>query len=240
MKAMILAAGLGTRLGELGATVPKILIDVGSRSLLARHVDYLAGLGVERIVINVHHHAAAIEQCVGQIQSTIEITCVRETELLGTAGGVRNALDLLRPDPFLVVYGDVLFPDPMDGLIDAHARGGAAATLAVHPADSAADKGVVETDPSGAVVRFVEKGKGPDGPALINSGFYVVAPEVVERVTPGAFCDFGSDLFPALLADGARIRAHRLPRPVIDIGTPDGLELARNAVGEAQTPSERA
>jgi NDP-sugar pyrophosphorylase family protein len=231
MKAMVLAAGLGTRLGVLGAAMPKILIDVGGRSLLARHVEFLVQLGVERIVINTHHHADQVEKSLSELQAAVDVTCVHEPELLGTAGGVRNALEALGPDPFVVMYGDVLFPDPMDGMIDAHAPGGAAATLAVHSADSAVGKGVVETDATGGVVRFVEKGAGPAGPALINSGFYVLNPDVVERVPAGTFSDFGRDVFPALLAEGAVIHTHRLPRPVIDIGTPEGLELARSLAG---------
>ena len=233
MRAMILAAGLGTRLGALGAALPKILIDVAGTTLLARHVSYLEELGAERIVINVHHHADMIEQEVSQLQASAEIICLREPALLGTAGGVRNALPLLGAETFLVLYGDVLFPDRLDPMIGRHAEQSAAATLAVHEAGSVLGKGVVEVDEDGRIVRFVEKQGDIEAPALINSGFYALEPAVVDRLVPGAFSDFGRDVFPALLADGAPLHAYRLPRPVIDVGTPEGLAEARRLADQA-------
>ncbi|HWD63588.1 MAG TPA: NDP-sugar synthase [Solirubrobacteraceae bacterium] len=230
MHAMILAAGLGTRLGALGAATPKILIDVGGRPLLARHLDYLAAMGVDRVVINLHHHADQVEAYITSHNAPVEVTCVREVSLLGTAGGVRNALDELTPGPLLVIYGDVLFPDPVDVMLEQHRSTDAAATIAVHGAASTTGKGVVEVAGSGRVLRFVEKGGKTDGPALINSGIYVLNESVLDGVAGGGFSDFGSDIFPALLAEGKIIWSYRLPRPVIDIGTPEGLALAREVV----------
>src|ERR1700709_541011 len=154
---MILAAGLGTRLGEIGAATPKVLIDGGGRPLLARHLQWLDELQVERVVINVHHRAEEIENFVAHHSGRAEVVCVRENELLGTAGGVRNALPHLRPGLILVLSGDVFVPEASDAIVDFHRVNRAAATLAVHEADSAEGKGTVEADETGRVRKFAEK-----------------------------------------------------------------------------------
>ena len=235
MNAMILAAGLGTRLGALGAATPKILLDIGGVTLLERHLESLAGLGVRRVVINMHHHAEQVEQVAREYRGPLELICVHEDRLLGTAGGVRNALPYLEPGPFIVVYGDILVQEPVNQMVDVHRRSGASATLAVHPADDATGKGVVELDDIGRVTRFAEKQSGSAGPVWINSGIYVVEGDLINRLDPGLFCDFGQEVFPRAIADDMVLMAFRLGLPVIDIGTPEGLALA-TALAEASEP----
>ena len=125
-----------------------------------------------------------------------------EQRLLGTAGGVRNAIDHLGPGSFLVLYGDVLVDAPIEPLLALHRRTGASATLAVHVADFAEGKGVVVVDEDCRIEGFTEKGAETSGPFLINSGLYVLEPEMVAQLDPGVECDFGSDVFPAALAQG--------------------------------------
>jgi NDP-sugar pyrophosphorylase family protein len=230
MDAMILAAGRGTRLGALGAAMPKVLIDVGGRPLLARHLDYLRTAGARRVVVNTHHHAELVEAAVRGYDGPLEVVCVREPEPLGTAGGVRNALDQLGEVPFLILYGDVVVQEPVDELLALHHARGAIATLAVHEAEDAEGKGVVEVDDANMVRRFNEKEQRGPGPALINSGIYAVERDVIEPLPAGVFSDFGLDVFPALLRKGRQIATFRLSNPVIDIGTPAGLALARATV----------
>jgi NDP-sugar pyrophosphorylase family protein len=227
---MILAAGKGTRLGDLGRARAKVLIDVGGQSLLDRHLSFLESVGIRRVVINVSHLADQVREAARAYAGPVEIICIEETELLGTAGGVRNAIDHLTPGPFMVIYGDVLVQDPIAPMIQAHAQQGALATLAVHRSDSAIGKGTVETDANGRIVRFAEKDETGATPAsvLINSGVYILDETVVADLAPGAFSDFGHDVFPDMLAHGAPMFAYEFPRPVIDIGTPDGLKTARD------------
>jgi mannose-1-phosphate guanylyltransferase len=231
MNAMILAAGLGTRLGSIGRATPKVLIDIGGRPLLDRNLDYLRRQGISRVVINVHHLAPIVESFIESYEGPLELVCVFEERLLGTAGGVRNALGHLEPGPFVVLYGDVLVEDQLDALVEFHRINQAIATLAVHEADSAEGKGIVEIDETGRVGSFVEKGQRGAGRALINSGIYVLESKLIEPLAPDATCDFGEDVFPKVLASGVPIFAYRLRTPVIDIGTPEGLTLARSRVG---------
>jgi mannose-1-phosphate guanylyltransferase/phosphomannomutase len=229
---MILAAGQGTRLGPLGKRIPKVLIRVGGQPLLQRHLDYLAREGFSRVVVNAHHLAFEIAAFVDAYRGPLEVSCVIEDALLGTAGAVRNALEVIGEGPLLVLYGDVIVDAPLAPLFEVHRRCNATATLAVHESESTEGKGVVRVAPEGRVIAFEEKTHIGSGPALINSGIYVIEPELVASLPLGTPSDFGGDVFPQALAQGTRIFSHRIAGPVIDIGTPEGLAQARAAVGD--------
>src|SRR5947209_5568078 len=100
---MILGAGLGTRLAGIGLDVPKVLVEIGGRPLLESQIEYLTREGVQRIVVNAHHRAAAIKSFVRHYKGPANVRVITEQKLLGTAGAVRNVLDILGPDPFFVL-----------------------------------------------------------------------------------------------------------------------------------------
>src|SRR3954471_19880334 len=114
---MILAAGRGTRLGPLGLTVPKILVEIGGEPLLARQLRYLEREGAQRVVLNAHHLADQIADFVNGYPGPLELVLLVEPKLLGTARGVGNALPYLGDGAFLVLYGDVLVDEPLAPLI---------------------------------------------------------------------------------------------------------------------------
>jgi mannose-1-phosphate guanylyltransferase len=227
VNAVILAAGRGTRLGLLGRARPKVLFEIGGEPLLARHLRMLEDCGIKRVVVNAHHQATQIQAFVSSHSSTIEVVCVAEARLLGTAGGVRNAFRHLDAWPALIVYGDIFVDDRIEPLMTAHRRFGGTATLAVHEASSAEGKGVVDVDRTGRVRSFVEKSHQAEGPVLINSGIYVVERDLIAGLPEGIPLDFGHDVLPRAASEGVSLYAHRLRQPVIDIGTPEGLALAR-------------
>ena len=117
-RAMVLAAGLGTRLRPLTNNLPKPMVQVGGRTLLDRTIDRLEDAGVERVVVNVHHLGHLIEQHLGRRRSP-EIRFSPEDDLMGSGGGVAKALPLLGPDPFFVTNADVLW---LNGVRDALGR----------------------------------------------------------------------------------------------------------------------
>jgi NDP-sugar pyrophosphorylase family protein len=233
VKAMILAAGRGTRLGSLGRSIPKVLVPIAGRPLLELQLEYLAREGFSRVVINAHHLADQIASFIESYRGPLEVTCIVEDELLGTAGGVRNALGVIGEGTFLVLYGDVIIDEPLAPLLEAHLRQRAVATLVVHEAQSTEGKGVVRVDPTGRVTAFEEKQHPGPTSGLINSGVYVIEHELVASLSGGAFSDFGEDVFPRALEQGLRIFSFRTTKPVIDIGTPGGLAQARARVAEA-------
>ena len=233
MKAIVLAAGHGTRLGALGRSIPKVLVPIGGRPLLERQLEYLEREGVSRVVINAHHLASQITSFAARYRGPLQLSCIVEESLLGTAGGVRNALGQLGPGPFLVLYGDVIVDVQLAPLLEFHRRRGAIATLVVHEAESAVGKGVVRVGSHRRVADFEEKTHRETGPALINSGVYVIEPELVASLPAGSAADFGDDVFPRALARGLPIFSYPISAEVIDIGTPDGLALADAAVSKA-------
>lgn len=224
---MILAAGRGTRLASVGLSVPKALVDIGGRPLLESQFEYLAREGIQRVVVNAHYRADAIEAFVESYGGKLTVKVVSEPKLLGTAGGVRNALDLLGEEPFFVLYGDVIIDQSLAAVADAHGQRGAVATVTVYESDVVEGKGTVRVDQNGWVTGFVEKQELIESPALINAGLYLLEPRFVADLPSGAEIDFGHDVFPAALASGARILAYELAEPVIDVGTPEALTRAR-------------
>ena len=227
MNVMILAAGRGTRLGQLGLSRPKILLEIGNEPLLMRHLRYLERERVSRVVINAHHRANDIKHFVDAYAGELELVVVEEPELLGTAGGVRNALEYLGSEPFAVLYGDVIIQEPLDQLADVHRNTGAIATLTVYEAESTIGKGVVEVDEHGRILRFAEKQSERSGPGCVNAGLYLLDPDLVAALPHGEPLDFGHDVLPAAVDRGEPVFAYRLGAPVLDVGTREDLELAR-------------
>jgi NDP-sugar pyrophosphorylase family protein len=232
MEVMLLAAGRGTRLQKLGLGVPKILVDVGGEPLLAHQLRYLQREGATRVVINAHHLAEQVVDFANSYEGPLELLTVVEPQLLGTAGGVRNALHLFREHTFVVLYGDVLTDAALSDVIDAHLESGGVATLSAYESDQLEGKGVLEVDEHQRVTRFVEKGRS-SGRGLVNAGLYVVDRGLIAEVTGGVERDFGHDVLPAAIADGKPIFAYRLSSPLIDVGTPEALALARRRRREA-------
>jgi mannose-1-phosphate guanylyltransferase len=224
---MILAAGRGTRLGELGLKTPKVLVEIGGQPLLARQLAYLAGEGVDRVVVNAHHLADQIEEFVAHGRHPVEVDVSVEPELLGTAGGVRAALDRFDyASPIIVIYGDTILDLPLRSLVAGHIAASADATIAVNWLEDTSGKGVVKVDEDGRIVSFTEKPLHPL-PGLANAGAYVVEPDLLELAPAGQFCDFALDLFPAALGLRRRLQAHVIDMPGDDIGTPDALARAQ-------------
>jgi NDP-sugar pyrophosphorylase family protein len=228
MNAMLLAAGHGTRLRSVEPDVPKVLVDIAGEPLLARQLDYLESQGISRVVVNVHHLADSILAFAREHRGSLELVVIVERELLGTAGGVRNALPQLGDDPFIVLYGDVLTNEPLAPMVEHHLKRGTVATLAVYESTNIEGKGTIAVDGSDLVTGFTEKGPTtPGDPALINAGIYVLEPSFVRGIPEGLASDFGHDIFPAALWRGERLAIYRLSVPALDVGTPSTLELAR-------------
>ncbi len=108
MKAMILAAGCGVRMGALTKQTAKVLLKVGNQALIDFHLQKLANIGIREVVVNLHYMAEQVRQYLGDgSQYGLQITTIFEPELLGMGGGVYNALSLLGKQPFIVVSGDM-------------------------------------------------------------------------------------------------------------------------------------
>jgi mannose-1-phosphate guanylyltransferase len=221
MKAMILAAGRGTRLRPLTATCPKPMIPIAGRPLLEYTIRLLARHGFDELVVNLHHLPQAIQDHFGDGRAwDVKLTYSYEKELLGTAGAVRKMADFF-DQRFLVYYGDHLSNADLTALLQFHERTGGPATLGLLWKEDPSASGIVELDSNHRVQRFIEK-PGTDqvfDNYLVNAGIYVLEPEIMEWIPASSPCDFGHDVFPALLADGRPIYGHQLQGKLLSTDT---------------------
>jgi NDP-sugar pyrophosphorylase family protein len=227
MKAMILAAGEGTRLRPLTATVPKPMVPIVGRPLLAWTLAWLAKEGVTEAAINLFHRPQAIPDFFGEEFCGIRLHYCYEETLRGTAGGVKGASRYFADAPFAVIYGDNLIQADLRRLAAFHYKTGAAVTLGLfsHPNPTAA--GIVSTDEQGRITRFVEK-PPPDQifADTANAGVYVLDPSVLNHIPDDMPYDFGRDVFPALLEQRLPLYGKLLGGYLQDTGTPQQYRKA--------------
>jgi NDP-sugar pyrophosphorylase family protein len=235
VKALILAAGEGTRLRPLTLSQPKPMLPVGGRPILEHLVAHLAANGIRDIAINLHYKPEAITRYFGDGGPFgVRIVYSHEPQLLGSAGAAR-ALDWFLDEPFVVWYGDVLADVDVGELIRRHKANNATATLALYEAEDKTRCGMVEVDGNGRVLDFIEKPAADVACGeLANAGIYVVDPSVLDGVERDRNVDFGSHVFPQLLASGAPLYGYGLDGYVLDIGSP-----ARYAQAEADLQAGR-
>lgn len=221
MRALILAAGEGTRLQPLTADRPKSMLPVGNTPLLEHLVRLLRRHGIREIAINLHYKPEAIVAHFGDGQRFgVQITYSPEAALLGSAGAAKQ-LDWFLDDTFVVLYGDVLTDLNVTALLDHHHARAAAGTIAVYEVDDPTRCGIVKLAHDGRVVQFVEKPASASFGTLANAGVYVLEPTVLQAVPDGQPFDFGHDLFPLLLEQGVPLYGYRAASYVLDVGSPE-------------------
>lgn len=210
---MVLCAGLGTRLRPLTDELPKPLVPVGDRPLLAHIAEQLARAGFLRAVVNVHHLPGIFIRKINEIQFTFEV--IEEPEIRGTAGGIAGARPLLAGSGALLVWnGDVLTEAPLVELLEAATKTSAPA-LAVRP--RAAGQGTVGLDGAGNVVRLRGERFGDEALGGDYLGICALPPESVASL-PERGCLIGDHVLPRLRA-GSGVRALRVSPPYwFDLG----------------------
>jgi mannose-1-phosphate guanylyltransferase len=228
MKALVLAAGEGTRLGPLTKTCPKPMLPVGDVPLLERTVSLLKRHGIVDIAINLHYKPWSIVQHLGHgTRWGVRIHYSFEEQLLGSAGAAKR-LQWYLDESFIVFYGDVYTEMNLSNLVDLHQRSGAQITLALYTVDNPTECGIVELDDQSRVRRFVEKpGAGQVFSRLANAGVLVVEPHVLSWLPDDCPLDFGHDVFPQMLATGQTIVGYPMEETLIDIGTPENYRKAQ-------------
>ncbi len=230
MKAVILAAGAGTRLRPLTDTCPKPMLPIAGRPLLAHTLDWLCANGVNEVALNLHHLPDVVRAGLGDGRAWgMSLRYSYEPILLGTSGAVRAIAELYPgwfDQTFLLLYGDMLLDIAIADLLAFHEASGADLTLALKYSATPQTQGMVEVDPVGRVLRFVEKPHAWDGGDLANAGVYICEPSIMP-VIPAGVSDFGHDIIPALVARGARVYGRKVAGYLLDIGTPDAYAQAQ-------------
>ena len=202
MKAVIMAGGEGTRLRPLTANQPKPMLPLGNRPMMEHIVRHVHNHGFKDIVVTVQFLASQVRNYFGDGSDMgVDLTYATETTPLGTAGSVRNAREQLQ-DTFLVISGDALTDVDLGELVAFHRGSGAMATVALKHMENPLEFGIVITREDGRIERFLEKPHwGQVFSDTINTGIYVLEPEIFQHIPDGA-SDFAGDIFPKLLELG--------------------------------------
>ncbi len=232
MKAMVLAAGKGTRLFPLTGEVPKPMAPVVDTPIIEHIFSLLARHGVSEAHVNIHYLADALLEAYGEESRVngMEVRLVKEVDLTGTAGGVKRLAGAAAGgfgETFAIVSGDALTDVDIGALVAFHKEKGALATIALHRVYDTSEFGVVEVDNEGNILGFQEKPDPKEAiSTLANAGVYVLEPEALEYIPENTFFDFANDVFPRFLEAGERFVGYEGDFYWSDIGT---LEAYRQA-----------
>ena len=209
MKAVIMAGGFGTRLRPLTTHIPKPLVPVGNVPIMEHTVRLLKRHGFTDLLVLLYFLPETITGYFGDgSRWGVSMTYATPTADLGTAGAVKFAAGELG-EPVLVISGDVLTDFDLAAAVHSHRERAAEATMVLTRVDSPLAYGIVITDESGRIVRFLEKPSwGEVFSDTINTGIYILDPAVLGAIPAGRPYDFGKELFPALLASGRRLYGH--------------------------------
>lgn len=227
MRALLLAAGLGTRLRPLTNTVPKCLVEINGRPLIDHWIELLSNAGISDILINLHYLPEKVQAYVSACTYPVQITTVMEERLLLTAGTVLKNRDFFKQDPLMLIHADNL------SLFDIHAfidrfymrANNIDITMMTFHTDVPQTCGIVELDAQGAVIAFHEKVKNPPG-NLANAAVYILSPTVIDFMASlgKEVLDFSTEVLPHFMG---RINTFHNRVYHRDIGNLESLMLAQ-------------
>ncbi len=199
MRAIILCAGFGSRLGYITKRIPKPMLRIGDKPILAYIIKNIAQHGYDNIIINLHYHAKMISDYFGNGDSLgVRISYSYEEELLGTAGAVKKMEEFfLEEEEFLVHYGDVLTNQDYSMMLSFHRTKKSFATLLLHQRINS--NSIVNIDNDNKITKFLERPSKnilvSDTPNWVNSGVYICNKEILNLIPDGCACDFPQDIF---------------------------------------------
>ncbi len=221
MKAVVMAGGEGTRLRPMTANQPKPLLPVANRPIMEHVLRLLKKHGFEETVVTVQFLAALVRNYFGDGEDVgMSLQYATEEMPLGTAGSVKNAEDALKDDSFLVISGDALTDMDLSEMVRFHKENGALVTVGLTRVPDPLEFGIVIADEDGRIQRFLEKPTwGQVFSDTVNTGVYIMEPEVLAEVSAKESVDWSHDVFPKLLARGAPLFGYVSDRYWEDVGT---------------------
>jgi NDP-sugar pyrophosphorylase family protein len=235
MKAMILAAGLGTRLRPLTDTIPKPLLPVGGVPLIVWNLLLLRAGGIREVIINLHYLGSMMEETLGDgSRWDMRITYSHEAELLGTGGGLKSAEWFFDGQPFFVMNGDTLIDLDLQAFLDFHDLQNGAATLVLRDDPQAAEWGAVETDAQDRILRIKGQGIEERGAkravtSRMFAGVHILHPSILDDAPTGKPFSI-IDSYTRAIADGSRLLGFVHTGYWSDIGTVECYTQAQRDV----------
>jgi D,D-heptose 1,7-bisphosphate phosphatase len=228
MQLVILAGGKGTRMGSLSERLPKPMIPVAGKPILARQIELARRHGITEIMLLTGYLGEAIEDYFGDgSRFGVHLRYRREPSPLGTAGALAQVEDWIRED-FLVFYGDLVMDVDLDALAAEHNAHRPLATLVVHPNNHPDDSDLLAIDAAGRITGFYPKPRQPGGDYrnLVNAALYLLSPEIFRHLPRAKAADLGRDIFPALVRAGQPVFGYQTSEYLADVGTPERLDKA--------------
>lgn len=231
MQAVILAGGKGERLKPFTDTIPKPLIEVNGKAVIFQIIDYLYSYGLNKITITTNYKREILIPAVRQyiidnyysVGKQITINFPREDLPLGTAGSFKNARI---KDTSLIIQGDCLTDIRLDIFMEKHKRNSYSVTIALKRTNKVQNYGIAYMDSYGRITKFIEKPK-IEIESLVNTGIYIIEPEIAKLIPSNIPFDFAKDLFPVLIKQ-CELGGYPMNGKWIDIGTPEHLKEAKN------------
>jgi mannose-1-phosphate guanylyltransferase/mannose-1-phosphate guanylyltransferase/phosphomannomutase len=220
MKAMILSAGVGSRLMPLTMALPKPMLSIANKPALYHIVNLCSRHGIKKIKMNLHYLPESVDQYFRDgSEFGVEISYSLEKKLMGTAGGIKRIQSFF-DETFVVLSGDGFTNIDITEMYSFHKANNALATIAVKKVEDTSKFGVVVTDENGSIKSFQEKPKKEEALSnLANLGIYIFEPQILDMIPRGQEYDFGYNLFPDLLERGERFFAYSSSSYWSDIGS---------------------
>jgi mannose-1-phosphate guanylyltransferase / phosphomannomutase len=221
MRAVVMAGGEGTRLRPMTSSMPKPLLPIVNKPIMEHVLRLLQRHGYDETVVTVQFLASLIRNYFGDGEEFgMTLHYATEESPLGTAGSVKNAEEALRDESFLVISGDALTDFDLTALTDFHHENGALVTVCLKQVPNPLEFGITIVADDGRVERFLEKPTwGQVFSDTVNTGIYMMEPEIFDRVARGEVVDWSGDVFPALLKEGAPIYGYVADGYWEDVGT---------------------
>lgn len=222
MQAIILCGGLSTRLGKTTQTLPKVLLEIGERTVLEWQLDLLASAGVDEVILASGHLHDVLYAQVGEKYADMTIQYAKEDKRLGTGGAIKNAFRFVETFPVFVLHGDILLKNislsdmlsqlrpEMDGLL-----------LGISVPDLTS-YGEIVSDAQGRITEFREK-QQVARPGCANAAVFLFNQSIIDAFPKKDVFSIERDVFPFL----SQLYVHKVETEWIDIGVPDRLEYAR-------------
>jgi len=233
MKAVILAAGKGERLSGILNNIPKPMVEINGKPILEHNILLLKRYGITDIYMNLHYRPDVIREHLGNGKDYgVNIRYSYEETLLGTAGAVRKIADEYwnrkdRKECFILLYGDNFYEYDLRRIVNFHRAKKGIATVAVYEKHEVSQSGIVVLDKGNKILKFVEKPKPEEVVSnLVNTGIYILEPEILTYIPSDKALDFGKDVFPEMIQKGENVFGVVVKGNLIAIDTPELLKEA--------------
>lgn len=211
MRAFLLSAGFGQRLGELGEEVPKALLPLGGLPQIQFSLYKLRNCGVSEVGINLHHQAELVMNTLGDHFQGLKLHYFYEEKILGTAGGLKNAEEFLseKKEPFFVINSDAPCSIDLKMALDHHKNGNYLSTLILRRSLEAVSYGILGVDTEGRLIKFLSfLSPGRTDDSIVGgmfTGLSIMSPEIFKHIPSRGFCDIAQEIYPKLILKNERI-----------------------------------